>query len=105
MSGDEISEEAKERIKTMVDTTDGFKIAEKDMELRGPGDMSGTQQSGLVELKCADIVQDRKILEKAREEAGRILKEDPELRSKENGRVREQLRRIVQKRKDWSRVS
>ncbi len=105
MSGDEISDEAKERIRTMVETTDGFKIAEKDMELRGPGDMSGTQQSGIVELKCADLVQDRKIMEKAREEAGRILASDPQLEASDHRAVRDHLQHIAEREKDWSLVS
>jgi ATP-dependent DNA helicase RecG len=105
MSGEEISDDAKERINTMVQTTDGFRIAEKDMELRGPGDMSGTQQSGIVELKCADLVQDQKIMEKAREEAARILADDPELKEEGNRPVRGELERIAERHKDWSLVS
>ena len=105
MSGDEISDDGKERINTMVQTTDGFKIAEKDMELRGPGNMSGTQQSGIVELKCADLVQDQKVMEKAREEAARMLEEDPGLEEKENKPVRREIERIAERQKDWSLVS
>ncbi len=105
MSGDEISEDAKERIRTMVQTTDGFRIAEKDMELRGPGDMSGTQQSGIVELKCADLVQDQKIMEKARQEAARMLHEDPGLEKESHRVVREEVQRIADRQKDWSLVS
>ncbi len=105
MSGDDISDDAKERIQTMVQTTDGFRIAEKDMELRGPGDMSGTQQSGIVELKCADLVQDQKIMEKGREEAARILAADPDLEHEANGAIRKELKRIAERQKDWSLVS
>ncbi|MFB6257125.1 MAG: ATP-dependent DNA helicase RecG [Flavobacteriales bacterium] len=105
MSGEELSDDAKERIRVMTETNDGFRIAEKDMELRGPGDMSGTQQSGLVELKCADIVADRKIMEKAREEAGKILYADPDLSAPAFKPVREELQRIAEREKDWSLVS
>jgi ATP-dependent DNA helicase RecG len=105
MSGEEISDDAKERIQTMVQTTDGFRIAEKDMELRGPGNMSGTQQSGLVELKCADLVEDRKIMEFAKKEAAHLLDADPEMKDPVHRVVREHLERMAQREKDWSLVS
>ena len=66
MTGDKISADARKRIQTMVGTTDGFKIAEADLQLRGPGDLEGTQQSGILDLKIADVVKDEKILKIAR---------------------------------------
>ncbi|PIB37155.1 ATP-dependent DNA helicase RecG [Reichenbachiella sp. 5M10] len=79
MSGSKISKEARERIKCMVDTTDGFRIAEKDLELRGPGDLMGTQQSGVLDLKIADITNDGQLLKQAREQARTILEKNPSL--------------------------
>ena len=69
---DRLSEEAKARAQVMVDTEDGFVIAEKDLEIRGPGDFFGTRQSGLPTLRVANLVRDRKLLEQAREEAFRF---------------------------------
>jgi ATP-dependent DNA helicase RecG len=79
-----LGREAKERISTLCSTNDGFKIAEKDLEIRGPGDIEGTRQSGLLNFKLANIVQDREWLEHAREEAEKILEKDPDLVSAEN---------------------
>jgi ATP-dependent DNA helicase RecG len=67
--------EAKERLKIMEETTDGFKIAEKDLEIRGPGEVMGTRQSGLPEFRVANIVRDQKILELAKREANYMLTE------------------------------
>jgi ATP-dependent DNA helicase RecG len=69
MCGEKLSEEASERLECMVETTDGFKIAEKDLELRGPGEFFGTRQSGLPTLKVANLLQDAVLLEEARQEA------------------------------------
>jgi ATP-dependent DNA helicase RecG len=73
-----------ERLRTMVETTDGFAIAEKDLELRGPGEFFGTAQSGMNIFKHANIVRDRQLLVHARAVAGWILENDPELASDEN---------------------
>jgi ATP-dependent DNA helicase RecG len=70
-------------MKKMAETTDGFEIAEADLKLRGPGDFLGTKQSGLPDFRYADIVEDRWILEQAKESAGRILREDPDLQRAE----------------------
>ena len=80
MSGNKISTEGQERLKTMVRTTDGFELAEVDLKLRGPGDLMGTQQSGMLELKIADIMKDNAILQYARQLALTLLEEDPELK-------------------------
>lgn len=88
----------------MTDTNDGFKIAEKDLELRGPGDISGTRQSGMLNFKLADIVADKKILEAARNAAATILEKDPSLNSAPNLCLKEYL--ASQKGKTgWSRIS
>jgi ATP-dependent DNA helicase RecG len=67
------SDDARERLKAMSDTTDGFVIAERDLELRGPGDFFGTRQSGLPRLRTGDLVRDREIMEEAHREARRLV--------------------------------
>jgi ATP-dependent DNA helicase RecG len=79
MTGDKLTAEARTRLGTMVGTNDGFEIAEVDLRLRGPGDLMGTQQSGVLNLKIADVVKDRDILKTARYHAQQVLKEDPGL--------------------------
>lgn len=79
MTGSKVSIEAQKRIETLVSTTDGFKIAEADLEMRGPGDLEGTAQSGMIQLKVADIVEDNAILITARKFAEAILNKDPNL--------------------------
>ena len=76
---DPITAEARRRLDTMVETIDGFKIAEVDLELRGPGEYFGTKQHGLPDLKIADVVKDLNILKAARTEAFRLAQEDPQL--------------------------
>ena len=106
MSGNKISAEGQERLKTMVRTTDGFEIAEVDLKLRGPGDLMGTQQSGMLELKIADIMKDNAILQYARQLALTLLEEDPELKLPKNKAI---LNRITKKSAinnlEWSRIS
>ena len=85
MSGDKLSREARARLGAMVETTDGFRLAELDLKLRGAGDITGTQQSGLaVELKIANLGRDAKIVEAARDAAMRVLDDDPKLQKAEN---------------------
>src|SRR4029078_7922524 len=91
LTGPKISNEARERLKVMTATNDGFKIAEKDLEIRGPGNIEGTQQSGLLNFKLANIVQDKVILEAAREAAENILASDPDMNSEENAPVKNHL--------------
>lgn len=74
-----LSTEAKKRMKILCETNDGFKIAEKDLEIRGPGDIEGTRQSGLLNFKLANLVADKSILEEAAQSAEKIINEDPEL--------------------------
>lgn len=104
LTGPKISNDARERLKIMVATNDGFKIAEKDLELRGPGDIEGTRQSGGLNFKLASIVQDKIMLEAAREAAGRLLDTDPGLELAENLLVKNYL--LSQKGKTaWSKIS
>lgn len=84
-----VSDEAKERLKTIESTSDGFKIAEKDLKLRGPGEFFGTKQHGLPDLRFSDILADKKILQKARKKAFQVINEDPQLLKPENKCVRE----------------
>ncbi|MEK9566390.1 MAG: ATP-dependent DNA helicase RecG, partial [Flavobacteriaceae bacterium] len=81
MTGSKLSQEAQTRMETLTQSNDGFKIAEVDLKLRGPGNMMGTQQSGILQFKIADIIQDQALLKAAREQALRILKEDPTLKA------------------------
>lgn len=105
MSGVKISNEGKMRLQTMVDTCDGFKIAEVDLKLRGPGDMMGTQQSGILNFKIADLVKDSEILQKAREMAMQILQEDMELKKHENQNILETYENILKKKGIWMNIS
>ena len=104
LTGMKPTNEARERIKMMCATNDGFKIAEKDLELRGPGDIEGTRQSGVLNFKLASLLQDRQLLQVAREIAERVLDADPELSSAENL----QLKNYLQSQKGktaWSKIS
>jgi len=99
-----LNKEARERLHTMVSTSDGFKIAEKDLELRGPGDIEGTRQSGMLNFKLASIVQDKELLQAAHEWSDQILESDPELSSPANVPLKDYLRSLHGK-TAWSRIS
>ncbi len=88
---DELADENMARVKIMEETTDGFRIAEEDLKLRGPGEFFGTKQSGLPELKMAHIVYDKEILKTARQDAFELVKRDPQLRSTENATVKKKF--------------
>ncbi len=105
MTGYKLTTDGRKRIETMVKSTDGFEIAEVDMKLRGPGDMHGTQQSGVLDLRIADIVRDEKILKFARELAGKILEDDPLLQKPKNAVMAGRLLQLEKYRYDWSRIS
>ena len=96
---------SKKRMQTMVETNDGFKIAEVDLELRGPGDMEGTQQSGVLNLKIADIIHDQKILAAAREEATAILERDAKLLLPENNSLSTYLSNQQRRKGSWHKIS
>jgi ATP-dependent DNA helicase RecG len=104
LSGSKLNNDARERLNTMCATNDGFKIAEKDLELRGPGDIEGTRQSGALNFKLASIVQDRKWLEMAREMAERLLDADPDLASAANLQLKNYLQ-SAQGKTAWSKIS
>ena len=99
-----LNKEARERLNTLCATNDGFKIAEKDLEIRGPGDISGTRQSGMLNFKLANIVQDRDLLELAREMAERLLEKDPDLSTEENKGLKAFLQGQHGK-TQWSKIS
>ena len=100
-----LSADAKTRLQTMVETSDGFKIAEVDLKLRGPGNIMGTQQSGVLNLKIADVVKDTAILTKARNLAFEVLTEDPDLSKPENEILQENYARIQKTSGLWSNIS
>jgi ATP-dependent DNA helicase RecG len=104
LTGSKTSVEARERINIMCATNDGFKIAEKDLELRGPGDIEGTRQSGMLNFKLASIITDRDILEVAKQKAETIIEADNDLNSAENLPLKQYL--LSQKGKTvWSKIS
>lgn len=105
MSDYKLSKEGKERISTMVRTNNGFEIAEADLKLRGPGDIQGTQQSGILDFKLLNISQDRILMETARNIATRIIEADPKLERDIHENMRFHIQRLRQKQKDWGRVS
>ncbi len=106
MSSHKLSNEARHRIKTMVDTNDGFEIAEADLKLRGPGDMEGTMQSGFpFDLKISHLGKDSRILEYARQQAIEITEEDPLLEKPGNDILARQLRKLNPELEEWSRIS
>lgn len=88
MSGNKLSNDAKLRLQTMVETNDGFRISEIDLQLRGPGDIEGTQQSGVLDLKLADLAHDQQLLQTARQSVIAIYEEDPDLLKTENALLR-----------------
>jgi ATP-dependent DNA helicase RecG len=105
LSSFKLSAEAKTRLKTMVETSDGFKIAEVDLKLRGPGNMMGTQQSGVLNLKIADVVKDTSILYKARNAAIEILQDDPNLLKPANTCIHKTYAEISKTTGAWSNIS
>jgi ATP-dependent DNA helicase RecG len=105
MTGYKLTVEARQRIQTMVRTTDGFEIAEADLKLRGPGDLQGTQQSGILDLKIADIIRDEKILKLSRNMAIELLDEDPHLQMEKNICIFKQLQFINKNKPNWSLIS
>lgn len=105
MTGDKISEDTKKRVNTMVRTNDGFEISEVDLQLRGPGDLLGTQQSGLLDLKIANLSKDGQVVSLAREAAKEILTEDPLLEKSENAGIRAKLTSMLRSRPNWGKIA
>ena len=106
VTGYKLTEETRKRIEIMVQTNDGFEIAEADLKLRGPGDLEGTQQSGVAfDLKIADLARDGQLLQFVREIADRLLEEDPQGVLPENAIVWRQLKELRKKNVNWSVIS
>ena len=105
MTSHKLTSEAKTRLETMVSTNDGFEIAEVDLRLRGPGDLMGTQQSGVLNLKIADIVKDNDILKTARWYALKILKEDPSLEKPDHLVIRHTYAQLIKHKNIWNYIS
>jgi len=105
MTSDKLTNDARLRIKAMLETSDGFRIAEMDLKLRGPGNIEGLEQSGITDLHIADLVADEKILKFARDEAFALLELDPELESPENAPVKEFILRENKRKGSWGMIS
>jgi ATP-dependent DNA helicase RecG len=105
MTGEKLSSDARKRMNTMVETGDGFKIAEVDLQLRGPGDIEGTRQSGLMELRLASLSKDQDLLVMARKAASEILEQDPNLEKPENSFIAAFIKLNYGHNTDWSRIS
>lgn len=104
MTKDQLNEDAFQRISTMVRTNDGFEVAEVDMQLRGPGDLMGTQQSGILNFKLANLAKDQKILQTARFIAEEVLKNDPDLSLEENQFIKNYFVQNHKEKLIWSRI-
>ncbi len=105
LSGFNLTADGRIRIETMVRTTDGFEIADVDLKLRGPGDLEGTRQSGILDLKLADIVRDEQMLRAARNIAQKLLDNDPNLLKPENQRIIRYLDYLSGKKSEWAMIS
>jgi ATP-dependent DNA helicase RecG len=105
MTGDKLSKDTLLRIETMVASNDGFEIAEVDLKLRGPGDLMGTQQSGLMNLKIADLAKDGQLVVLARESARKILSVDPGLENPSNLKLRDILQHILRTKPNWGKIA
>lgn len=106
VSGHELSAETRKRLEIMTETNDGFRIAEADLKLRGPGDLEGTQQSGLAfDLKIADIARDGQLVQLARDEAQKIIDEDPECNSQRHALLWRRLNELRADSVDWAQIS
>jgi ATP-dependent DNA helicase RecG len=105
MTDVKLSSEAKRRMDTMVRTNNGFEVADVDLEIRGPGDLTGTQQSGMLNLKIADLIKDQDWLQKARADVQQILDEDMHLNDPANQALARFLQQRKQQKLNWSKVS
>lgn len=106
VSGYELSSETRKRLDIMCETNDGFRIAEADLKLRGPGDLEGTQQSGMaLDLKIANIAQDGQLVQMARDEAQKIIDSDPECNAPEHAMLWNRLRELRKTNVDWAAIS
>jgi len=101
----ELSKESKKRMSTMVNSNDGFDIAEVDLQLRGPGDLMGTQQSGELDLKISDLRKDGAIVTMAREAARKLINEDPKFQKDQNKRILKTIEFILTSKPDWGKIA
>ena len=105
MSGNKLSAEGRKRLEIMVKTNDGFEISEADLQLRGPGDIQGTRQSGLLDFKIANLAKDGELIAKTRQVAEHILNKDPDLSATENKVLKQQLHKIQKGKPHFGRIS
>ncbi len=105
LTSDKLSKESRTRIKTMTETNDGFKISEVDMQLRGPGDILGTQQSGVVDFKKLDLVADGNIIKTAKSAVEHLIKSDPHLQNPDNFSLRNYYVKQYKGKNKWGRIS
>lgn len=105
MTGNKLGVDSRTRIDTMVRTNNGFEISETDLQLRGPGDLMGTQQSGALDLLIGDLAKDGEILKQAREVAQHVLESDPTLEKPENRTIKQQIESLRKSIVNWSRIS
>ncbi len=104
MTGNKLSKEGRSRVQTMVSTNNGFEIADADLRLRGPGNIEGTQQSGIIRFRLADLAQDGKILSTAREIASRVLEDDPTFSKPHHAGLKAYMDEYSKKVKGWGRI-
>jgi ATP-dependent DNA helicase RecG len=105
MTSFKLSSDSKIRLETMCKTNDGFEIAEVDLKLRGPGDIMGKQQSGVLNLQIADLVKDKDILLLARQEALSLLKKDAAMELPDHHRLRAAFIELTKKKNIWNYIS
>jgi ATP-dependent DNA helicase RecG len=105
MTSYKLTSDSKIRMETMVNSNDGFEIAEVDLKLRGPGDIMGTQQSGVLNLQIADLVKDKDILLLARNYAFKVLNDDPSMQKPENNILRMVFMELTKKKNIWNYIS
>jgi ATP-dependent DNA helicase RecG len=104
LTSSKLGNEARERLKIMTSTNNGFEIAEKDLQIRGPGEIEGTRQSGSLNFRLANMLEDKPILDAAKAIAEKLIEEDPELESPQNQRLKSYLLSLKGK-TPWSRIS
>ena len=106
VSNYKLSAETRKRLQIMTETNDGFEIAEADLRLRGPGDLEGTQQSGIAfNLRLANLGRDGQLVQLARDTASFVLDADPELQAQDNTLLRHHLQELKKEHRDWSQIS
>ena len=105
MSGQKLTNEGRKRLNAMVSTNNGFEIANYDLQLRGPGDLQGTQQSGILDFKIADIIKDEKLVAYTRNLARQVLDADPDLKQPQNSMIADYLKKMMNKEKFWGMIS